>query len=234
MKKLIAAAKELNDLLGLNPPIKTTSIKEDKLKELLLEAAENLVAEDEEDVSEATVKALKSIDAKIPWLEDEDKDVEEIEDIEGMEDEDVDDDQDDDEDDQDDDEVEEIKTESVPEKKSAKKEEKPKKADKPTKEEKADKPTKEEKIDKPKGKKPEKAKGKSGKGIIATIVSLLEKATKKQPITKAEIIDVLKKEFPDRDVRGMTRTVHVQVPGRISREKFKLGVTEDGKGFYKA
>lgn len=224
MKKLIAAAKELNDLLGLNPPIKTTSIKEDKLKELLLEAAENLVVEDEEDVSEATVKALKSIGAKIPWLEDEDKDVEEIEDIEGMEDEDVDDDQDDDEDDQDDDEVEEIKTESVPEK-SAKKKEKPKKADKPTKEEKADKP---------KGKKPEKAKGKSGKGIIATIVSLLEKATKKQPITKAEIIDVLKKEFPDRDVRGMTRTVHVQVPGRISREKFKLGVTEDGKGFYKA
>lgn len=216
MKKLIAAAKELNDLLGLNPPIKTTSIKEDKLKELLLEAAENLVVEDEEDVSEATVKALKSIDAKIPWLEDEDKDVEEIEDIEGME--------DDDEDDQDDDEVEEIKTESVPEK-SAKKKEKPKKADKPTKE---------EKTDKPKGKKPEKAKGKSGKGIIATIVSLLEKATKKQPITKAEIIDVLKKEFPDRDVRGMTRTVHVQVPGRISREKFKLGVTEDGKGFYKA
>ena len=224
MKKLIAAAKELNDLLGLNPPIKTTSIKEDKLKELLLEAAENLVVEDEEDVSEATVKALKSIGAKIPWLEDEDKDVEEIEDIEGMEDEDVDDDQDDDEDDQDDDEVEEIKTESVPEK-SAKKEEKPKKADKPTKE---------EKTDKPKGKKPEKAKGKSGKGIIATIVSLLEKATKKQPITKAEIIDVLKKEFPDRDVKGMTRTVHVQVPGRISREKFKLGVTEDGKGFYKA
>lgn len=220
MKKLIAAAKELNDLLGLTPPIKTTSIKEDKLKELLLEAAENLVAEDEEDVSEATVKALKSIGAKIPWLEDENKDVEEIEDIEGMEDEDV----DDDEDDQDDDEVEEIKTESVPEK-SAKKKEKPKKADKPTKEEKADKP---------KGKKPEKAKGKSGKGIIATIVSLLEKATKKQPITKAEIIDVLKKEFPDRDVRGMTRTVHVQVPGRISREKFKLGVTEDGKGFYKA
>lgn len=220
MKKLIAAAKELNDLLGLNPPIKTTSIKEDKLKELLLEAAENLVVEDEEDVSEATVKALKSIDAKIPWLEDEDKDVEEIEDIEGMEDEDV----DDDEDDQDDDEVEEIKTKPVPEK-SAKKKEKPKKADKPTKE---------EKTDKPKGKKPEKAKGKSGKGIIATIVSLLEKATKKQPITKAEIIDVLKKEFPDRDVRGMTRTVHVQVPGRISREKFKLGVTEDGKGFYKA
>ena len=229
MKKLIAAAKELNDLLGLHPPIKTTSIKEDKLKELLLEAAENLVVEDEEDVSEATVKALKSIGAKIPWLEDEDKDVEEIEDIEGMEDEDV----DDDEDDQDDDEVEEIKTESVPEK-SAKKKEKPKKANKPTKEEKADKPTKEEKTDKPKGKKPEKAKGKSGKGIIATIVSLLEKATKKQPITKAEIIDVLKKEFPDRDVRGMTRTVHVQVPGRISREKFKLGVTEDGKGFYKA
>ena len=220
MKKLIAAAKELNDLLGLHPPIKTTSIKEDKLKELLLEAAENLVVEDEEDVSEATVKALKSIGAKIPWLEDEDKDVEEIEDIEGMEDEDV----DDDEDDQDDDEVEEIKTESVPEK-SAKKKEKPKKADKPTKK---------EKTDKPKGKKPEKAKGKSGKGIIATIVSLLEKATKKQPITKAEIIDVLKKEFPDRDVRGMTRTVHVQVPGRISREKFKLGVTEDGKGFYKA
>lgn len=220
MKKLIAAAKELNDLLGLHPPIKTTSIKEDKLKELLLEAAENLVVEDEEDVSEATVKALKSIGAKIPWLEDEDKDVEEIEDIEGMEDEDV----DDDEDDQDDDEVEEIKTKPVPEK-SAKKKEKPKKADKPTKE---------EKTDKPKGKKPEKAKGKSGKGIIATIVSLLEKATKKQPITKAEIIDVLKKEFPDRDVRGMTRTVHVQVPGRISRERFKLGVTEDGKGFYKA
>jgi hypothetical protein len=74
---------------------------------------------------------------------------------------------------------------------------------------------------KKKGKKPEKA-GEPGKpGIIATIVKAIEDSGKKG-ITKTEILEILKEEFPDRNEDSMKNTINVQVPARIQKEKFKL------------
>ena len=74
---------------------------------------------------------------------------------------------------------------------------------------------------KKKGKKPEKA-GEPGKpGIIATIVKAIEDSGKKG-ITKTEILEILKEEFPDRNEDSMKNTINVQVPARIQKEKFNL------------
>lgn len=65
------------------------------------------------------------------------------------------------------------------------------------------------------GKKP------AGPGVIATIVSLIEGAGKKG-VTKEEILTVLTKAFPDRKVESMKNTINVQVPNRISKERFPI------------
>jgi len=60
-----------------------------------------------------------------------------------------------------------------------------------------------------------------GPGIIKTIVDLLEKSGKKG-LSIEEIHAHLVANFPDRDSKSMLNTVRVQVPGRISKEKFEL------------
>ena len=86
--------------------------------------------------------------------------------------------------------------------------------------------------EKPKGKRPEKA-GEPGKpGIIATIVSLIEKSGKKG-ITKDAILAELKEQFPDRDEASMKNTINVQVPARIGKEKFPVSKLEGGL-YYKS
>ncbi len=89
--------------------------------------------------------------------------------------------------------------------------------------EKAEKPTKEKKEKKEKTGKP---------GVISFIVSLIEKADKKKGITKDQILEALKKEFADRNEVSMKATINVQVPARISKEKFEVAKTEKG-GYYK-
>ena len=85
-----------------------------------------------------------------------------------------------------------------------------------------------EKEDKPKGKKPEKA-GEPGKpGIIQTIVNAIEKSGKKG-VTKEELLETLKEEFPDRNEQSMKNTINVQVPARINKEKFPLKKLEGGR-----
>lgn len=80
---------------------------------------------------------------------------------------------------------------------------------------------------------PIKKAGEEGKpGIIQTIVSLIEGAGKKG-ITKEEILDELKENFPDRNEQSMKNTINVQVPARISKEKFKL-VKLEGNRYAKA
>jgi cobalamin biosynthesis protein CobT len=74
--------------------------------------------------------------------------------------------------------------------------------------------------------KAEKSAESSGKkpanpGVIATIVSLIEGSGKKG-ITKEEILTVLTKAFPDRKVESMKNTINVQVPNRISKERFPI------------
>lgn len=69
---------------------------------------------------------------------------------------------------------------------------------------------------------PIKSAGKDGgPGIIQTIVALVEKAGKKG-ISKKEILEVLKENFPDRNEVSMKNTVNVQVPARINKEKFPI------------
>lgn len=79
------------------------------------------------------------------------------------------------------------------------------------------KPKKQSKADTPKKEK--------GPKVTHEIVECLKKAGRKG-ITKESILEKLIEIFPDRDPEKMKATVTVQVPGRISKEKFlveKLG-----------
>jgi len=72
-----------------------------------------------------------------------------------------------------------------------------------------------------------KETAKKSPGIIATIVSLIEKSGKKG-ITKDEIHEQLVTLFPDRDEKSMRSTINVQVPNRVSKEKFPVEKLESG------
>jgi len=180
MKKeqLIAAAKELNELLGVDPEIPTKkSADEDLIIEKLCEAAE--LIEEGDEVSEETIEVLTEIgapgfEAKEP-AEDPEEDPEPEEEDE------------------------------KPAKKSAKKEEK-----------------------KPAAKKEAPAKKKEkGPGIIQTIADLIENSGEKG-ISKDEILEKLEKVFPDKALDSMKGTINVQVPNRISKERFLIERLENG------
>jgi len=75
---LIKAAKELNDVLGLDPQIKTGKKVTDKeLMEQILEAADLLLPED--DISEETMRVIKLLKDESVEEEDEEIDEEELE-----------------------------------------------------------------------------------------------------------------------------------------------------------
>lgn len=63
-----------------------------------------------------------------------------------------------------------------------------------------------------------KAKGDKGPGVISTIFTLIQKAPKKG-VSKDEIYEKLVELFPDRAGEGMKKTINVQIPGRMSKEK---------------
>jgi len=90
---LIKAAKELNDVLGLDPQIKTGKrVTEKELSEQILEAAELILPED--DISDETVKVIKILKGEVVEEEVDDEveeeEEEEVEDEEEEEDEEVD------------------------------------------------------------------------------------------------------------------------------------------------
>lgn len=72
-----------------------------------------------------------------------------------------------------------------------------------------------------------------GPGVIVSIVEMIEKADPKVGISKEEILAELVKKFPERDKVKMSKTVAVQVPARISSERFKVKKLESG-GYCKA
>lgn len=78
---------------------------------------------------------------------------------------------------------------------------------------------------KKKTQKPKAAK-RTGPGVIA---SIQEYITNHGPISKPQILAKLKQRFPDRDAEAMTKTVNVQLPGRMSKEK-KIKIVKDDKG----
>ena len=137
---LIKAAKELNDVLGLDPQIKTGKKATDKeLIDQLLEAADLILPED--DISDETMKVIKllkkgesvedeedeevEVDEELEE-EDEEIDEEELEEEEEEEEEEMEEDDAEDVDVEDEDELEEEEEEEEEEPKPAPKEEKPK------------------------------------------------------------------------------------------------------------
>lgn len=63
-----------------------------------------------------------------------------------------------------------------------------------------------------------KGSGPKGPGVISTILSLVEKSGKKG-ISKEDILKGLIETFPERAANGMEKTIAVQLPGRMSKEK---------------
>ena len=69
---LIKAAKELNDVLGLDPQIKTgKKVTEKELSEQILEGAELILPED--DISEETMRVIKLLKGELVEEEDEEE-----------------------------------------------------------------------------------------------------------------------------------------------------------------
>ncbi len=91
---------------------------------------------------------------------------------------------------------------------------------------------KSDKSDKKEKKGPPKSAGGDGKpGIIASIVEFLEAATEESPISKKGMVKKLAKRFPDRNADSMAKTVNVQVPNRIKKDK-GLNVCKNDKNQY--
>jgi len=89
----------------------------------------------------------------------------------------------------------------------------------------------EEDLDAPEGEEepPLKSDKKEKKvGVIKSIIELIEKSGQKG-ISKEEILEELIKRFPDRQPTSMKNTINVQVPTRISKERFPLEKTPDNK-----
>lgn len=247
MKNLINVAKELNDVMGLDPAIKTVGVKKEKLIELIIQAGEMIDWETDE-ISEETKKELSVLGIDVPGIEpavviEEAEEVDlvalvdkatKLKDLKPL--------------------VEkydefkslrkrlagmfdpvELKEEMmglidpdwVPEEEiplpTEKKE--PTETPKPVEKKPAAAPApKKEKAPAPK-------KGSKGPGVIATIVECIEKAGKKG-ISKEEILEELIATFPDRAEKSMKATINVQVPNRITKEKFEV-VSKDGRYFKK-
>jgi hypothetical protein len=82
---------------------------------------------------------------------------------------------------------------------------------------------------------PQKAGGEGSPGVIGSIVEFLSNASKDKPLTKKALGKKLKARFEDRDEESMMKTVNVQVPNRIKKDK-GLEVlskdTDDGKAYW--
>jgi hypothetical protein len=75
------------------------------------------------------------------------------------------------------------------------------------------------------GKKAEK----KGPGVISTIFTLVSDSGK-TGISKADILSKLVEMFPDRAEDGMEKTINVQLPSRMSKERgVVIKKLEDGK-----
>jgi len=196
-KALIDAAKELNEVLGLDPAINVKGSPEEIEKWIVV--ALDLI----EPSDKFSKKTQAVLDKLAPPKKAAKKAEPEPEEDEG-EDEEGDEETDESEED------EEAEEEAPPAKNTSK----------------GKKTGKAEKSAESPGKKP------AGPGVIATIVSLIEGSGKKG-VTKEEILTALTKAFPDRKVESMKNTINVQVPNRISKERFPIEKI-DGDRYRKA
>ena len=220
-KELAAIAKELNKALGLNPAIDIKGTLEE-LVEKINEAAALLVPEDE--LSTKTMEGLGKLGIELPMV-GPDSATEGTEDDESGEDEEEEDEEGEDEEEEDEEEGE-LPAEDNAEEADPEAEED---LDDPEDEEGAEN-GEEEPVLKQDKKKKEPPLGKKEKtaGVITVIIELIEKAGQKG-ISKEQILEELIKRFPDRQPTSMKNTVNIQVPTRISKEKFPLEKTPDNK-----
>ena len=79
---------------------------------------------------------------------------------------------------------------------------------------------------------PKENKPPKGIGVIATIASCIENSGK-TGVSKEEILEKLVATFPDRDAAGMKKTINIQVSSRISKEKFKVVFDNTTKRYFK-
>jgi hypothetical protein len=80
----------------------------------------------------------------------------------------------------------------------------------------------------------QKAGGEGGPGVIGSIVEFLQEGTEDKPLSRADILKKLVKRFPERGEDAMKKTVNVQVPNRIAKDKGLdvIKVEKDGKPFF--
>ena len=192
---LIKAAKELNDVLGLDPAIPVKKVDEEELKEKILEASG--LVEPADELTNSTWKVINHL-KELPSNDGDDDGI----------------DGDDDGIDGDDDGKDEDEDSEDP--RPGKGEEEKKKGQGVSKN-----------SEKGKEKEATKGTGKARAGVIKTIEELIKRAGKKG-ITKQQILEELIKRFPERDSKSMKNTIGVQVPSRISKEKFELERLENG------
>jgi hypothetical protein len=76
-----------------------------------------------------------------------------------------------------------------------------------------------------------KSSVKAGPGVIATIFTLVHDAPVETGITKAAILEKLISMFPDRSSEGMSKTINVQLPKRMSKERDVKIVKSEVGGF---
>lgn len=152
------------------------------------------------------------------------------EDDEEDEDDSEDDDSDEDDSDEDDDEDEDDE-EEAPAPKAKKAAKKPAK-DEDEEDDDDDEEEKPAKKESKKGKPFPKGAGKDGKpGVIASIVEFLNAASEDKPISKKRLTKKLAERFEDRSAESMAKTVNVQVPNRLMKDK-GMNIIKTDKGYY--
>lgn len=175
MPMLTKAAKDLNDVLKLNPPLPTKpGTKRTALEKEYRDVTESDLLRDSDypKLQEDTLQVLVAFGVKVPGMDD------------GSDDDGGDD-----------------KGKTPPKKKATAK----KKA--------------------AAGKKNAGEKKEKKPGVIATILDMITA----KPMTEDQIVAALVKKFPDRLEESMRKTVKVQLPNRMSKEK-GVNIVKDDKG----
>jgi hypothetical protein len=233
--RLISKLKKLPETMDEGAKIEDEDSKK-LLKGVLkaLEAEEDIEITAEEKADKKKDKPAKEEKkaSKKAKAEKEEEEEDEEDDDDSDEDDDEESDDDDEDEEDDDDEEEEPAKKSKKDKKADKKSSKKEESDDDEEEEEDEVEIKKsKKKDGKKGKRPEKAGGKDGPGVIGSIIEFIQAASKKEPITKQEMADKLAKRFKDRDRDAMMKTINVQVPNRLNKDK-KLNVVKHEKGGY--
>ena len=204
MKELTAAYKELDEKMDLDPKINFKKMDQEEFEKELFDTIDELL-EPEDKFSKSTQAVWDYLNKK---YKEEDEDEEE-----------------DEEEEEEEEPAKPVKGKGkAPAKPEPSAKEKGKKQPEPEEED-----EEEEEDEKPAKKKTESKKGKKvgGPGIIASIAKYIEEAGKKG-ISKEEILKKLKKDFPEREEASMKNTINVQVPNRMSKERFAIKKLENG------